>query len=159
VASWTLYPMCQHFFSYWIHHYLTLMPNLLGEQSSEWDSYQYYQEQIHCRTNHSLIHMPLPTHFDCTCTRTLSMTQIYEDNASCIVLIHSESSKQCTCTRTLSMTQIYEDNASCIVLIHSESSKQCTINTSPSNDIMSGIGQIFWLNRSGDRNLRLFARW
>lgn len=45
---------------------------------------------------HSLIHLPLPDHFNTTRSSTLQATQVYEDNASCIVLAHSEGSKQRT---------------------------------------------------------------
>jgi hypothetical protein len=47
-------------------------------------------------TQHSLVHLPLPTQFSTTRSSTMQATQLYEDNASCIVLAHSEGSKQRT---------------------------------------------------------------
>ena len=47
-------------------------------------------------TQHSLVHLPLPTQFSTTRSSTMQATQVYEDNASCIVLAHSEGSKQRT---------------------------------------------------------------
>lgn len=42
---------------------------------------------------HSLTKIPLQDHFNTTHTPTLSASQIYEDNAACIVLAHSDTSK------------------------------------------------------------------
>jgi hypothetical protein len=48
---------------------------------------------LHEIHQHSLINTPLPHEFNTTKTSTLSATQIFEDNAACIVLAHSESNK------------------------------------------------------------------
>jgi transposase InsO family protein len=50
-------------------------------------------QEIH---QYSLVHLPLPATFNTTKSSTLQATQVYEDNASCIVLAHSEGSKQRT---------------------------------------------------------------
>jgi hypothetical protein len=50
-------------------------------------------QEIH---QHSLVHIPLPATFNTTKSSTLQATQVYEDNASCIVITHCEGSKQCT---------------------------------------------------------------
>jgi hypothetical protein len=42
---------------------------------------------------HSLIHTPIPTNFNTTRSPTLSATQIFKDNAACIVLVQSDSNK------------------------------------------------------------------
>jgi hypothetical protein len=47
-------------------------------------------KEIH---QHTLIKLPLPSQFNTTKTATLSPTQIFEDNESCIVLAHSEGTK------------------------------------------------------------------
>lgn len=47
-------------------------------------------QEIH---QHSLINTPLPHEFNTTKTSTLAATQVFEDNAACIILAHSESNK------------------------------------------------------------------
>jgi hypothetical protein len=47
-------------------------------------------QEIH---QHSIIHLPLDTIFNVTRTPTLTASQVFEDNAACIVLAHSETSK------------------------------------------------------------------
>jgi hypothetical protein len=42
---------------------------------------------------HGLFSAPLSTPFSATATSTLEATTIYEDNASCVVLVHSEGTK------------------------------------------------------------------
>lgn len=45
---------------------------------------------------HTLTKLPLPSQFNTTKTTTLSATQVFEDNESCIVLAHSEGTKMRT---------------------------------------------------------------
>jgi hypothetical protein len=45
---------------------------------------------------HSLIHLPIPDQYNITRSSKLQATIVFEDNASCIVLAHSEGSKQRT---------------------------------------------------------------
>jgi hypothetical protein len=42
---------------------------------------------------HTLIKLPLPSQFNTTKTTSLTATQVFEDNESCIVLAHSEGTK------------------------------------------------------------------
>jgi hypothetical protein len=48
---------------------------------------------LHEITQYSLINSPCPTDFNTTKTPTLSTTSIYKDNAACIVLAQSDSTK------------------------------------------------------------------
>jgi hypothetical protein len=50
-------------------------------------------QEIHQQT---IIKLPLPIQFNTTKTSSLAATQVFEDNASCIVLAHSESTKMRT---------------------------------------------------------------
>jgi hypothetical protein len=43
---------------------------------------------------HSLVHFPLLDHYNHTYKKSLTATQLYEDNASCIVLAQNKGSKQ-----------------------------------------------------------------
>jgi hypothetical protein len=47
-------------------------------------------------TQHSLVHLPIPDHYSTTMSSNMQATRVYEDNASCIVLAHSEGIKQRT---------------------------------------------------------------
>ncbi len=51
---------------------------------------------LHEITHHSMIHTTLPDQYNTTKTPTLSATMIYEDNAACIVLAQSDSTRMRT---------------------------------------------------------------
>ena len=47
-------------------------------------------QEIH---KHGLVDLPLPENYNVTRTNTFEVSQIFEDNASCIILAHSEATK------------------------------------------------------------------
>jgi hypothetical protein len=102
--------MC--FVSHRLYNYILWMSHSLGIQIAIGNCTQYHRERVHSTIHgqqgtfamplrhlvkelqkQGLLSTPLDSPFSTTKTSTLKATTIYKDNASCIVLAHSEGTK------------------------------------------------------------------